>query len=125
MNYDITTALERVTGIKKLVNYVEKMLLTTLGTDEENPDQGCYIKTIVGENIDNLERITNKIIREVDRIETKIKEDQIRSDFAIPKEEQLKKLELISIKRDGSGINCRYRVVNEAGEEDERELFSN
>ena len=71
---DLRYPFEKVEGIKKLANWVEKLLLTSYGSDSKNPDSGCYLKAMVSNHYDSLgEDIARDIDREVKRVEEQIK----------------------------------------------------
>ena len=70
---DLRYPFEKVEGIRKLANWVEKLLLTSYGSDSKNPDSGCYLKAMVSNHYDSLEDIARDIDREVKRVEEQIK----------------------------------------------------
>lgn len=120
--------LEKISGLPKLVSFVEKILMTTYGSDEENPNVGCYIKRMIGRNYNSINNIAAKLDREIKRVERQIISIQTNLDFSIPEEEQLKELRLKDIYQDSEqeiwGINAHYIVVNKKGESYEGILLS-
>jgi phage baseplate assembly protein W len=128
---DLRYPFEKVEGIKKLANWVEKLLLTSYGSDSKNPDSGCYLKAMVSNHYDSLEDIARDIDREVKRVEEQIKaiqRDEARKGISIPPSERLSALNLVDVYEttegtDLWGVQATYEVVNREGERLENTIF--
>lgn len=125
-----TNPFVKISGIEKLAQLCEKYLLTTYGSDAENPNTGCYLKSFIGQTFSSLEEVANLVDREVARVEEQILRlqlAQIREGFSIPPEEQLRSLNLVDVSRTDEnslwGVILTYRVTNRVGESLERELI--
>ncbi|MFW5895174.1 MAG: hypothetical protein ACOCT9_00370 [archaeon] len=115
-------------GLPKLVAYVRKLLLTTLGSDPNDDESGCYIKRMVGRSYNDLSDIATQVNREIKRVEKQIIRIQTNLDYNIPEEEQLRKIKLLRIYEDEDSdiwrINADFLVINQEGESYEGKLFS-
>ncbi len=130
MSYDIRnqdnvfTPFTKARGVKKLANWVEKLLLTSYGSDSKYPNTGCYLKALIGQHFGSLEEVANEISREVKRVEEQIKSiqrDEARRGRRIAPAERLSSLNLIDVSEDGGeddlwGISATYELVNGEGE---------
>lgn len=118
----------RIRGIQKLVNYVEKMFYTTLGSDPSDPESGCWLKTMIGQNYSSIEEVAEKIDREIKRVESYIVKKQLKLGNLLTADEQLKELVLVRIyEEEGAGdwsVRAEYKVINRADEAIDGTLFS-
>jgi hypothetical protein len=127
---NIKTPFVRVEGIRKLANWVEKLLLTSYGSDKKHPDTGCYLKAMVSSRYDSLEDIAQDIDREVKRVEEQIKtiqRSEVRNGATIAPSERLTALNLLDVfeTKDGDlwGVQATYEVVNREGDHYEDTIF--
>ena len=118
MNYNLNGDLGKVEGIEKTVFYVKKLLKTTF-----DGEVGCYLRSFTGDNITDLEENKNDILEEVIRVEEQVIREQTNHSYSIPDEEMLQELSLISlIKTDSGQITGKFRLINQAGDEEEFRL---
>lgn len=87
---------EEVKGIDKVFNWIRKALLSTYDSEK---DYGCYLKSIIGQNIYDEQELVNNVIREVERVEQQLIDRQLEADHPIPKSEQVKEMKLRRIHR--------------------------
>lgn len=136
MRYDATISgelhqpMKKVLGIQKLVNLVEKLLLTTYGSDTRNPTTGCYIKRMIGSSYSSIEELAAEINQEVKRVEEQIKRiqrDEMRKGVTIDPRERLQSLNLVNVQELPGGelwsVQATYEVVNREGERESGEVF--
>jgi hypothetical protein len=118
---------ERVRGMEKLINIFRKYLFTTYGSDETDPNYGCYLKKMIGQSFDSLEDVADGIQTEVKRAKDQLINNQTESLFSIPDDERLKEVILEEVYEDTSSsmwkVNARYTLINYEGEQYEGELL--
>ena len=125
----LSQVFERVEGIDQLANMIEKLMLTTLGSDAENPNAGCYLKSFVGQNMSDIEDAVPDIDQEVRRVEKYVINEQSRmlqQGADLDRNTLLRSLDMTKIKvnqKNGS-MKMTYRIITRGGEGLERELFS-
>ena len=113
---EITKSPKVISGIGKLAQSVEKLLLTTPGTDLFNPDSGGGILGLVGTNIDPAaeKELFSKIQQSIGYVETEILNAQEGAN--LPLDEQLVSLTLSNVRVDNfDTINISILVRSKAG----------
>lgn len=130
LTQDMSHPMERVLGIKKLTNLIEKLALTTYGSDSQNPTTGCYLKSMIGRTYSSIEDLAAEINQEVKRIENQIKEiqrNEMRKGNRIEPGERLQSLNLINVQelpgQELWSVQATYEVVNRNGDRERGELF--
>ena len=75
---DLSSQIQEITGIQKLVQTVTKLLLTTAGTDRYAPDTGGNLYKIAGEGLSpaGVQRVQAAIGEAITRTEARIIEAQ-------------------------------------------------
>jgi phage baseplate assembly protein W len=94
---EITDSPKTIIGIQKLAQMVEKLLLTTPGTDLFNPLSGGGFLSLLGTNVDSgaLQDIFSRVQQSIGFVSQEILSGQEGTD--IPLDEQLDALELINV----------------------------
>ena len=113
---EITNSPTTITGVQKLAQMVEKLLLTTPGTDLRNPDVGGGLLALIGTNVDpaNTQSVFAQIQQGIGQVVTEIQKNQEGAN--IPLDEQLESLDLISVDfENNDDLNVRILITSKAG----------
>jgi hypothetical protein len=113
---EITNSPQTITGVQKLAQMVEKILLTTPGTDLRNPDSGGGILSLIGTNIDpaNIQPVFAQIQQGVGQVLSEFQKNQ--EGVELPLDEQLESLDLISVDfENNEDLNISILVTSKAG----------
>lgn len=128
---DLWTPFTKVEGIKKLANWVEKLLLTSYGSDAKHPNSGCYLKAMVSSHYASLEDVARDIDQEVKRVEAQIKaiqRNEVRKGASLSPSERLSSLNLVDVSETNDGVDlwgvqATYELVNRDGERHRDTIF--
>ena len=114
---EITDNPKTISGIQKLAQMAEKLLLTTPGTDQFNPLSGGGFISLVGVNIDpgNLQDIFSQVQQSIGFVSSEILSGQEGTD--LPLDEQLDALELVKVDFEGNDtLVIKILVTSKSGQ---------